>query len=398
MHAAEFSSASTTPSSWRSGFAQASSGRYIHGDYLDFQSIVRQGLSSTVWSGTYDDGTTAIGVFIRKYGRWTTEEEFDKDVAYYRSACDLRVVRVLGVSREERHIVYRRPEGFQPLGSFNDLPNLQSFIEALAPAIQEAMAYAEVNGLAVNWQQMRPNWIAFKGSEVLLVDWDRRTENDFENRLWGSLRDSRASDAFSPFIRDLVRSFKQESDAGTIRSLGTWVTAQGPRGSRLSLVSDGDSDLASISLTFDERVRSPLDIREAALFSDRDDLIRALDAAGRLVGINVARRISNIRPQGPVEAMKIVCKDIWPTLWGPDVVKLKGNGRASGFLIELASFESLAGSPTTDPQTLTTLLAHPLGVVAGSLHRMGFESSVSARLDLLPAARIEIRLDPLPMR
>lgn len=59
------------------------------------------------------------------------------------------------------------------------------------------MAYAEVNGLAVNWLQMRvratkslfigcttpaltgkqPNWIAFKGSEVLLVDWDRRTEN-----------------------------------------------------------------------------------------------------------------------------------------------------------------------------------------------------------------------------
>ncbi|KAG8975050.1 hypothetical protein FRC05_006473 [Tulasnella sp. 425] len=232
MHAAEFSSAST-PSSWRSGFAQASSGRHIHGDYLDFQSIVRRGLSSTVWSGTYDDGTTAIGVFVRKYERWTTDE---------------------------------------------------------APAIQEAMAYAEANGLAVNWLQMRPNWIAFRGSEVLLVDWDRRTENDFENRLWGSLRDSRASDAFSPFIRDLVRSFKQESDAGTIRSLGTWVTAQGPRDSRLSLVSDGDSDLASISLTFDERVRSPLDIREAALLSDRDDLIRALDAAGRLVGINVARR------------------------------------------------------------------------------------------------------------
>ncbi|KIO27276.1 hypothetical protein M407DRAFT_23458 [Tulasnella calospora MUT 4182] len=393
MHTAEFGP-SSTPSSWRSGFTQASSGRYIHGDYLDFQTVVRRGFSSAVWAGTYDDGGTAISVFIRKYERWVTEEDFDKDLVYYRSVCDLRFVRVLGTSGDERHIVYR----FQPLGSFNDLPNLQSFIETLAPAIQEAMAYAEVNGLAVNWLQMRPDWIAFKGSEILLVDWDRRTENDFENRLWGSLRDSRASDAFSPFIRDLVRSFKQESDAGTIRSLGTWVTARGPLDSRLSLISDDASELASISLTLDERVRSPLDIQEATSFADRDDLIRSLGAAGRTVGTNVARRVTNIRPQGPVEAMKIVCKDIWPALWGCDVVKLKGNGRGSGFLVELASFESLTGSPSADPHTLVALLAHPLGVISGSLHRLGFESTPSARLDLLPAAMIEIRLDPLPMR
>ncbi|KAG8933728.1 hypothetical protein FRC01_007445 [Tulasnella sp. 417] len=315
MHAAEFGP-SPSPSSWRSGFTPPNSGRYIHGDYLDFQTVVRRGLSSAVWSGTYDDGTTTIGVFIRKYERWVTEE---------------------------------------------------------APAIQEAMAYAEVNGLAVNWLQMRPNWIAFKGSEILLVDWDRRTEKDFENRVWGSLRDSRASDAFSrehfmpqvrpvnwlnmsvkAFIRDLVRSFKQESDAGTIRSLGTWVTACGPRDSRLSLISDDASELASISLTLDEQVRSPLDPQVAVSSVDRDDLIRSLGAAGRTVGINVARRVTSIRPQGPVEAMKIVCKDIWPAMWGCDVVKLKGNGRGSGFLVELASFDGLTGSPNEDPHTLTT--------------------------------------------
>lgn len=142
--------------------------------------------------------------------------------------------------------------------------------------------------------------------------------------------------------------------ANSLISQGTWVTVRGPRSSEVSLVANTDrsSDMRSISLSHHGSEDSFAALQRTIHAEGRDHLgtpssglyltVERLTNAGRTVGKNLTRRCGysssflgpitdpELRlvpepPATPLDAIKVLCREVWWTLWDKDRAKLKGN-------------------------------------------------------------------------
>jgi len=96
-----------------------------------------------------------------------------------------------------------------------------------------------------------------------------------------------------------------------------------------------------------------------------------------------------------LEAMKLICKELWSCVFGKHVDKLQTNHRGV-FVLKDLNFRWLnrlsSGNEATQQQQMLQLLMFPVGMLRGALAQLGIDAIVSADHASFPSCTFNIRI------
>jgi hypothetical protein len=118
-----------------------------------------------------------------------------------------------------------------------------------------------------------------------------------------------------------------------------------------------------------------------------------LEALGYDVGYRYIERVGQQRliPSEPLEAIKLVCKELWQGVFGKSIDKLQTNHRGV-FVLKDNSFRWIArhsGKSDIDvKQMQMKSLKFPAGLLRGALANLGYTAVVTADIDTVDSRQI----------
>lgn len=132
----------------------------------------------------------------------------------------------------------------------------------------------------------------------------------------------------------------------------------------------------------------------------REELYAKLEGAGYAVGRRLGERLAAARDRlpEPLDAVKLLCREVWPEVFKRPVDKLQTNNRGV-FVLQDYAFRWLrhasppAGAGAADgPPALLRHTLFPAGLVRGALAALGLDVAVNVDISGLPRAVFHIRV------
>lgn len=166
---------------------------------------------------------------------------------------------------------------------------------------------------------------------------------------------------------------------------------------------------AALSLLFAQIARHALDASRSdddARATDHEAAFYRVEALGAAVGTRLAvrvlaahagsKRAAALGASEPLEAVKYVCREVWPAAFGKAVDGLKTNHRGT-FVLQDDGLGWVARFAALDPQAAGTtrmsvlFLAFPCGILRGALAHLGLAATVTAEVLVYPQVIFHVR-------
>ncbi len=109
-----------------------------------------------------------------------------------------------------------------------------------------------------------------------------------------------------------------------------------------------------------------------------------------------SRRTAALAASEALEAVKYICREVWPAAFGRAIDGLKTNHRGT-FVLQDDALAWVARFAALEPQAAATTrmsvlyLAFPCGILRGALHHLGISATVTAEVLVYPQVIFHIR-------
>ncbi|KIY53795.1 transport protein particle component [Fistulina hepatica ATCC 64428] len=137
----------------------------------------------------------------------------------------------------------------------------------------------------------------------------------------------------------------------------------------------------------------------AEIPDEEEEALRArLENIGMHVGGDFAERLCRDKPlfSDTLDAIKFVCKDVWPACWDKQVDNLRTNHRGV-YVLQDNAFKPVTKISSWDGRADAVKRAKvyvmiPAGIIRGTLSRLGLNAIVTPEITSLPQCTFQIKL------